>query len=90
MGDRAANRARFTFSTKNPLVRAGEVATAVSRRIDYILIRCGAHGPTLQVRSCDLLLDDAVDEVWASDHFGVVADLSLPDHAPGSWGRVQS
>ncbi|HEX2774254.1 MAG TPA: hypothetical protein VHN18_17745 [Micromonosporaceae bacterium] len=28
--------------------------------------------------------------VWASDHFGVVADLGTPDQAPGSWGLVQN
>jgi endonuclease/exonuclease/phosphatase family metal-dependent hydrolase len=78
----------FTFSSVNPLVRAGEVATAVSRRIDHVLVRCGPHGPTLAVRSCDLVLDRPVDGVWASDHFGVVADLALPDHPPGSWGDV--
>ncbi len=76
-----------TFSARNPLVRTGEVATAVSRRIDYVLVRSGDHGPTLHVRDCRLLLDRPVDGVWASDDFGVLADLSLPDHAPGSWGR---
>jgi endonuclease/exonuclease/phosphatase family metal-dependent hydrolase len=74
-----------TFTPANPLVRAGEVATALSRRIDYILVRCAPHGPTLAVRSCDRVLDSAVDGVWASDHFGVVADLVVPDHAPGTW-----
>lgn len=78
----------FTFSVENPLVRAGESATSLSRRIDYILIRCGMHGPTLQVHSCDRFGDAAVDGMWASDHFGVVADLSLPDHEPGSWGDI--
>jgi endonuclease/exonuclease/phosphatase family metal-dependent hydrolase len=78
----------LTFTAVNPLVCAGEVATAVSRRIDYILVRSGDHGPTLQVRSCDLILDRPVDGVWASDHFGVVADLESPDHAPGSWGTI--
>jgi endonuclease/exonuclease/phosphatase family metal-dependent hydrolase len=77
-----------TFSSSNPLVRAGEVATALSRRIDHVLVRAGAHGPTLQVLSCDRVLDGPVDGVWASDHFGVVADLAVPDHAPGSWGRL--
>jgi endonuclease/exonuclease/phosphatase family metal-dependent hydrolase len=76
-----------TFSSENPLVRAGEVATAVSRRIDHVLVRADAHGPTLQVLACARLLDHAVDGVWASDHFGVVADVALPDHPPGSWGR---
>ena len=40
------------FTTENPLVRAGEVATAISRR--------------------------------ASDHYGVVADLGVPQHPPGT------
>ncbi|GAB2619128.1 hypothetical protein Aab01nite_33080 [Paractinoplanes abujensis] len=77
-----------TFSAVNPLVRAGEVATALSRRIDYILVRSGDHGPTLDVRSCGLVLDRPVGGVWASDHFGVVADLEVPDHPPGAWGTA--
>jgi endonuclease/exonuclease/phosphatase family metal-dependent hydrolase len=76
----------YTFDARNPLVRAGEVATAVSRRIDSVLVRCGIHGPTLQVTSCARVLDEPVGGVWASDHFGVVADLALPGHPPGSWG----
>jgi endonuclease/exonuclease/phosphatase family metal-dependent hydrolase len=72
-----------TFDLENPLVRDGEVATAVSRRIDYILVRAGLHGPTLQVRDCGRLLDGPVDGVWASDHYGVVADLALPAQPPG-------
>ena len=75
-----------TFSAENPLVRAGEVATAVSRRIDYVLVRGGAHGPSLEVLSCERLLDGPAEGVWASDHYGVVADLALPEHPPGSWG----
>ena len=74
-----------TFDARNPLVRAGEVATAVSRRIDWVLVRSGVHGPTLQVTSCARVLDEPVGGVWASDHAGVVADLALPDHAPGTW-----
>lgn len=78
----------FTFSAENPLVRAGELATAISRRIDYILVRCARHGPTLSVESCDRVLDLPVSDVWASDHFGVVADLAIPDHKPGTWGCI--
>jgi endonuclease/exonuclease/phosphatase family metal-dependent hydrolase len=74
-----------TFDARNPLVRAGEVATAVSRRIDSVLVRSGIHGPTLQVRSCARVLHEPVGGVWASDHFGVVADLDLPASPPGSW-----
>jgi len=80
--------AGFTFSDENPLVRAGEVATAVSRRIDYVLVRAGRHGALLQVLRCDRLLDRPVGGVWASDHYGVVADLAVPQHSPGTWGEV--
>jgi endonuclease/exonuclease/phosphatase family metal-dependent hydrolase len=72
-----------TFDLENPLVRDGEVATAVSRRIDHILVRAGLHGPTLQVRDCRRVLDGPVSGVWASDHYGVLADLVLPAQQPG-------
>ncbi len=72
-----------TFDLANPLVRHGEVATAVSRKIDHILVRSGLHGPTLRVAGCRRVLDTPVDGVWASDHYGVLADLVLPDHPPG-------
>jgi endonuclease/exonuclease/phosphatase family metal-dependent hydrolase len=75
--------AGFTFDLANPLVRDGEVATAVSRKIDHILVRSGLHGPTLQVADCRLVLDQPVNGVWASDHFGVFADLTLPANRPG-------
>jgi hypothetical protein len=67
-----------TFDHANPLVREGEMATAASRRIDYILVRAGLHGPTLQARECHTILDAPVDGVWASDHFGLCADLARP------------
>lgn len=75
--------AGHTFETRNPLVREGEVATAVSRKIDHILVRSGLHGPTLKVTDCRRVLDEPVDGVWASDHYGVLADLALPDNPPG-------
>lgn len=64
-----------TFELANPLVRDGEFATAASRRIDHILVRCGLRGPTLLVTDCRRVLDRPVGGVWASDHYGVVADL---------------
>ena len=64
-----------TFDQENPLVREGEVATAVSRTIDHVLVRSDLHGPTLHVADCRRLLDQPVEGVWASDHYGVVADL---------------
>jgi endonuclease/exonuclease/phosphatase family metal-dependent hydrolase len=81
------DRPGHTFQRVNPLVRSGEVATALSRRIDHILVRGQEHGPTLAVLDCRLILDESVNGDWASDHFGVVADFALPDHAPGSWRR---
>lgn len=80
----------LTFTAENPLVRAGEVATAVSRRIDYVLVRAQRHGALLQVLRCDRLLDQPVDDVWASDHFGIVADMAVPEHQPGSWTTYPS
>lgn len=80
----------LTFCADNPLVRAGEVATAGSRRIDYVLLRAARHGPLLQVLRCERLLTQPVNGVWASDHYGVVADLALPAHPPGTWDEHQS
>jgi endonuclease/exonuclease/phosphatase family metal-dependent hydrolase len=49
------------------------------RRLDYVLVRCGEHGgPTLEVVACERFLGQPVNGVWASDHFGVFADLELP------------
>ena len=39
-------------------------------------LHCAHHGPTLDVSSCERIFDEPVDGVWASDHFGVVAELS--------------
>jgi endonuclease/exonuclease/phosphatase family metal-dependent hydrolase len=66
-----------TFSPRNPLVTGNEWALEAGRRIDYVMVRCGHYGPTLDVVSCERAFDEAVDGVWASDHFGVVADLSV-------------
>ena len=59
-----------------------------SRRIDYVLVRADRHGPLLQALRCDHLLDRPVGGVWASDHYGVAADLTVPQHLPGTWGEV--
>ena len=75
-----------TFSPSNPLVGSscsplvvdGETAIELGRRIDYIFVRCGDHGPTLDVAACELAFDRPVDGVWASDHFGVIAELVVP------------
>jgi endonuclease/exonuclease/phosphatase family metal-dependent hydrolase len=72
-----------TFTPDNPLVRAGSMPSAPGRRIDYVLVRSGSHGPLLEVADCGLVLDRPVDGVWGSDHFGVYADLRRPPHPPG-------
>jgi endonuclease/exonuclease/phosphatase family metal-dependent hydrolase len=76
--------AGHTFSPRNPLVTAGEMALERGRRIDYVMVRCGPHGPTLDVAGCELAFDRPVGGVWASDHFGVVADLEAPRRPPGA------
>jgi endonuclease/exonuclease/phosphatase family metal-dependent hydrolase len=65
-----------TFTTENPLMTEdSDVRVETSRRIDYIFVRCDERGPTLGVHRCDRIFDEPVDGVWASDHFGLVADL---------------
>jgi endonuclease/exonuclease/phosphatase family metal-dependent hydrolase len=65
-----------TFVPSNPLVADWDWPF---RRLDYVFVRCGEHGgPTLEVDRCDVVFDQSVDGVWASDHFGVLAELVLP------------
>ena len=71
-----------TFTPRNPLVASGEMPLELGRRIDYIMVRRGDHRPTLEVTSCERIFDEPVDGVWASDHFGVVADLAVPAVTP--------
>jgi endonuclease/exonuclease/phosphatase family metal-dependent hydrolase len=47
------------------------------RRIDYVLVRCGAAGPSLTIRSCERTFDRP--ETVASDHYGLTAELEPPD-----------
>jgi endonuclease/exonuclease/phosphatase family metal-dependent hydrolase len=62
----------FTYDRRNPYaLRSREP----SRRIDYAYVRGpGKHlcGEPLRAR---VVLDEAVDGVWPSDHFGLVADI---------------
>jgi endonuclease/exonuclease/phosphatase family metal-dependent hydrolase len=71
-----------TFSPRNPLM-AAENWDWPFRRIDYVLVRCGERGqPSLAIAACTLAFDAPVGGVWASDHFGVVADLAAPQSRP--------
>jgi endonuclease/exonuclease/phosphatase family metal-dependent hydrolase len=80
-----AGPGRHTFTPLNPLIRQGEHALETGRRIDYIMVRSRSHGATLEVTDSRLVFDTPVDGVWASDHFGVVADMRAPAHRPGTW-----
>jgi endonuclease/exonuclease/phosphatase family metal-dependent hydrolase len=65
-----------TFTPRNPLVADWDWPF---RRLDYVFVRCGEHGgPTLKITACDRAFDEPVGDVWASDHYGVWADLELP------------
>lgn len=65
-----------TFTSRNPLMNSWDWPF---QRIDYIFVRCGLHGgPTLQIRECSLVFDEPTDGVWASDHFGLMAELEAP------------
>jgi endonuclease/exonuclease/phosphatase family metal-dependent hydrolase len=68
-----------TYTPHNPLMATPDWPF---RRIDYIFVRCADYGPTLEISSCARIFDKPVDGVWASDHFGVVADLAVPARSP--------
>lgn len=69
-----------TFTSRNPLMSSWDWPF---QRIDYIFVRCGKHGgPTLAISACSRIFDEPADGVWASDHFGVVADLAVPPQGP--------
>jgi endonuclease/exonuclease/phosphatase family metal-dependent hydrolase len=70
------DEAGHTFTPHNPLVANGDMPLERGRRIDYVLARCGNHGPTLDAVSCAIAFGEAVNGIWASDHFGVVADFA--------------
>ena len=67
-----------TFTPRNPLM-AERNRDWPFQRLDYVLVRCDDHrAPSLDIRDCRLIFDEPVEGVWATDHFGVVADLAVP------------
>ena len=54
----------------------------MSRGIYYVMVRCGDHGPTLEVTASECICDKLVDGAWASDRFGVAADLAFLGPSP--------
>jgi endonuclease/exonuclease/phosphatase family metal-dependent hydrolase len=78
---RDAGDVGHTFTPENlmmPTGEGGKWALDPGRRIDYLLVRCNDHGPTLEARGGERLFDEPDGSVWASDHFGVGAVLALP------------
>jgi endonuclease/exonuclease/phosphatase family metal-dependent hydrolase len=70
--------AGHTFTAQNSLMAQANWDWPF-QRIDHILVRCGRHGgPTLRIVACELAFNESVQGVWASDHFGLVADLVIP------------
>jgi endonuclease/exonuclease/phosphatase family metal-dependent hydrolase len=71
------NEPGHTFVGTNPLIVAeSDWSRIPPRRIDYVMVRCSDRGPTLRIASCERIFDTPVNGVWASDHFGVTADLA--------------
>ncbi len=70
-----------TFDPRNPLTAIDEPGLDRGRRIDYVLVRCGDHGPTLRIVEAGLAVHEPVDGVQPSDHYGVYADLAPSGHA---------
>jgi endonuclease/exonuclease/phosphatase family metal-dependent hydrolase len=68
----------FTFMPGHNALVSSNWPMDMPRRIDYVFVRCGAHGPTLAISSCERIFDQPVDAVWASDHFGVSTELHQP------------
>lgn len=61
-----------TWSNRNPYAR---LALEPDRRIDYVFAGYPTSRGLGRVERCTVVLDDAVDGVWPSDHFGVLAEL---------------
>jgi endonuclease/exonuclease/phosphatase family metal-dependent hydrolase len=78
---RHGDAAGWTFTPDNPLTAIDEPDLDRGRRIDYVLVRCGDHGPTLRVAEAGLAVHEPVDGVQPSDHYGVFADLVPPEAA---------
>lgn len=76
--DRRPADAGFTVSPRNPLRVEAGTRKEPGRRIDYVFVRCGEQDVPFDVLDCALAFAEPVGGVWASDHFGVIADLGVP------------
>jgi hypothetical protein len=81
--------AGHTFSPSNPLVRAGEMPLELGRRIDYIMIRSGIHGPTLAISDSGASSTRVLTEFGQAIISGLWLICRSPRIRPGS-GRTSS
>jgi endonuclease/exonuclease/phosphatase family metal-dependent hydrolase len=79
----AGGGAGYTWSADNPNA-ASEIEMIVRqphhrRRVDYIFVGSWDAHPkaACEIQAASLAFERPVDGVWASDHFGVVADLDI-------------
>lgn len=67
-----------TFTPDNPLMADANWDWPF-HQIDHVLVRCSTHGlPTLVISGCERIFDQPSNGAWASDHFGIMADLVVP------------
>jgi len=64
-----------TWSAANPLVPRRAIHP--HRRLDYVMVSTPRRRGAGHVRRCSLAGTAAVDGVWASDHYAVVAEVEL-------------
>jgi endonuclease/exonuclease/phosphatase family metal-dependent hydrolase len=64
-----------TWSAANPLVP--RLAIHPHRRLDYVMVSTPRRRGAGHVHHCSLAGTTPVENVWASDHFAVVADLEM-------------
>jgi endonuclease/exonuclease/phosphatase family metal-dependent hydrolase len=62
-------------SARTTLVSGGNWPLKLGRRIDYILVHCDENGPPC-VYATAVASSTSIDGVWASDHFGLTANLA--------------
>jgi hypothetical protein len=79
--DRESDGQGISTASRWPVGEIIELDINVTSRIDYILIRCAQRGgPTLTVSNCKRTFDHPASAI--SDHYGLVADLTLPPQSP--------
>jgi len=64
-----------TWSAANPLVPRHAIHP--HRRLDYVMVSTPRRPGAGHVRACSLAGTAAVENVWASDHFAVVAEVRM-------------